>query len=408
LTAPAPWPLTAAAGALAGIRVLDLAGPRANFATKLMAGLGADVIKVEPPEGDELRRRGPFPAGRIHPETSLGFVDANTNKRGITLNLETATGQRLFRKLAERADAVLETMPPGWMDSRGIGYSALSKLAPGLVYTAVTPFGQSGPRASYKATDLTTQAMGGSLFLTGEPGGRPVRAAITVADKMAGYTAATATVMALYHRNATGQGQFIDVSAQEAVVFQIETAPMRYWFTGDIRRRDGWRHPTVTCPAGLYPCVDGYVSIVASKPHQWTGLRDWIGDERLMKDEYMMEPNRFADRDFIDPIVAEWTKTMKKSVLFHEGQRRGVPIGECMLPEDMVRDVHLRSRGYFVPTGHPVLGEFDFPGPPFLMMGTPWRLRRPAPLLGEHNAEVFGELGLGEAEIAGLRREGIL
>ena len=396
------------AGALTGVRVLDLTGTRGNFGAKLIAGLGADVIKIEPPGGDDLRHHGPYAGGQEGPERSLTFAINNINKRGITLNLESGEGQLLFRRLATNADVVLETADPGWMDGRGVGFKALGALNPRLIYAAITPYGQTGPFAHYKGSEMSGQAMGGAMFMTGTPGERPLRAAWLVSDKMAGYTAAAATMFALYHARTTGRGQYIDVSTQEAVVAQMESAPVLYWFAGTVRQRNGWRYPSTTCPAGIYPAKDGYASIVASKPHQWTGLRDWIGDERLMEERYMIEANRFADRDYVDPIIIEWTRTMPKAELFHGGQRRGVPIGESMAPADLVHDVHLLQRGYIVAGDHPEIGPHQLPGPPFPMSGTPWRLRRSAPLLGEHNAELFAELGVNEAELVGLKERMVI
>ncbi|MEO6043442.1 MAG: CoA transferase [Tepidiformaceae bacterium] len=395
-------------GALSGVRVLDLTAVRGNFGAKLIAGLGADVIKFEPPAGDELRHIGPFASGHEGPEASLTFAVNNINKRGVTLDFESSEGQLLFRRLAATSDIVLETADPGWMDERGIGFKMLSALNPRLIYTAITPYGQTGPYARYKGSEISGQAMGGAMFMTGTPGARPVRASWLVSDKMSGYTAAAATMFALYHQRTTGRGQYIDVSTQEAVAAQMESAPVLYWFAKTIRQRNGWRYPSTTCPAGIYPTKDGYASIVASKPHQWTGLRDWINDERLMEERYMIEANRFAERDYIDPIVTEWTKTMLKAELFHEGQRRGVPIGESMTPADIVHDVHLLQRGYIVSGEHPELGEFQMPGAPFQMSGTPWRLRRSAPLLGEHNAEVYAEIGVTPAELTDLKTRKVI
>jgi benzylsuccinate CoA-transferase BbsE subunit len=395
-------------GALAGVRLLDLSSPLANFAARLVAGLGADVIKVEPPGGDPLRQREPFWGGQPDPDGSLDFIVNNVNKRGVTLDLECAAGQALFRRLAKDADIVLETAPPGWMAGRGVGFDALSALNPRLVYVAVTPFGQTGPRTHWQAGEFTLQAIGGALYLTGEPGERPLRGGGGVAEKMTGYIAATAMVFALNARVVHGRGQFIDVSAQEAVASQMESSQVGYWFSGNIRRRGGWRYPSTTCPAGIYPCKDGHASIVASKPHQWSALRDWIGDQRLYEERYMVEATRFAERDFIDPIVIDWTRTMAKAELFHGGQARGIPIGESMTPADLVRDEHLRERGYVVPAHHPRLGDFEVPGASFIMSETPWALRHPAPLLGEHNAEVYAEAGIGPAELEQLSVRGVI
>jgi crotonobetainyl-CoA:carnitine CoA-transferase CaiB-like acyl-CoA transferase len=326
----------------------------------------------------------------------------------VTLDLEKRAGQRLLQRLASTADALIETAPVGWMDERGAGYKALSTLNPRLVYTAVTPFGQWGPRVGWRGGELTTQAMGGALHMTGEQDGRPVRGAVRVADHVSGYTAALATAVALFYQRKTGQGQYIDLSMQEAMLSNTEAASVLYWFTGMVRGRNGWRYPSTTCPAGVYPCKDGYASIVASRPHQWAALRDWIGDPRLYEERYMQEPVRFAERDYLDPIFIEWTKTMPKAVLFHEGQRRDIPIGESLRPGEVPHDAHLRQLGYTVHAEHAELGHFLMPGAPFRMTGTPWRLRRPAPLLGEHNAEVYGELGLSAEEIDALQQEGVL
>jgi benzylsuccinate CoA-transferase BbsE subunit len=398
----------APSAAFEGIRVLDLTSPLGNYAAKLMADFGADVIKVEPTCGDAFRTEGPMPANVQFRDAGLPFILNNLNKRSLTVDLESSPGQRLFRRLAKQADVVLETAEPGWMDSRGIGYGALSALNPSLVYTAITPFGQTGPHAHYKASDLTIQAMGGALALTGDPGGRPVSGGIRVAEKMAGYTAATATAFAVYYRLASGKGQFVDVSAQDAVISQMEMSTTRYIFTGAVQQRNGWRVAVVTCPAGLYPCLDGEVSIVASKIHQWSALRDWIGDDRLMKSDYLMEPARFADRDFIDPIVSEWTRTMKKADVFHEGQRRGIPIGECLRPGEVVRDIHLLNRGYVSTMDDPRMGVTPVPGAPYQMSATPWRLRRPAPFAGQHNAEILSELGIDDVEVAALQAAGVV
>lgn len=395
-------------GALAGVRALDLSSPLANFAAKLLADLGADVIKVEPPGGDPLRRREPFWHGEPEPDAALDFIANNVNKRGVTLNLDCADGQALFRRLAATADIVLETAEPGWMAARGVGFEALSTLNRRLIYVAVTPFGHTGPRAHWKAGEFTLQAIGGALYLTGEPGQRPLRGGGGVAEKMTGYTTATAISFALNARAAFGSGQFIDVSAQEAVASQMESSQVGYWFSGRVRGRGGWRYPSTTCPAGIYPCRDGYASIVASKPHQWSGLRDWINDPRLFEERYMVESTRFAERDFIDPVVVAWTKTMAKGELFHGGQARGIPIGESMTPADLVQDAHLRERGYIVPARHPRFGDFEMPAGSFDMSETPWRLRRPAPGLGEHNAELFSEVGVDAAELAQLAAKGVI
>jgi benzylsuccinate CoA-transferase BbsE subunit len=393
--------------ALDGIRVLDLAGPLGVFGAKMLADLGADVINIEPPEGDELRRRPPFADQRPHPEGSLPFFQNNCNKRGITLNLDTEAGRALFRGLVATADVVIETAAPGWMAARRIAYHDLQDQHPRLIWAAVTPFGQDGPRARWAGTELGLQAMGGALYLTGERDERPVRAGGHVAEKMAGYTAGTAVMFALQWRNRSGRGQFIDVSAQEAIAAQMESFTTKIFYTGSIYSRDGRLYPR-TYPAGLFPCADGWVSLVAGPLHQWHALRDWIADERLFEPRFEELDVRMAERPYLDPIICDWTRPQKKYHLFEEGQRRRIPVGVSLTPGEVTRDPHLRERGYVSTLEHPHLGTVEVPGRPYILEKTPWTLRRPAPLLGEHNEEVYAELGLCRNDLSELRQQGVI
>jgi crotonobetainyl-CoA:carnitine CoA-transferase CaiB-like acyl-CoA transferase len=397
----------AADGALAGIRVLDLTGATAAFAGHLLAGLGADVIKIEPPEGDPLRRHGPFARGIPHAEGSLRFAFLNANKRGITLNLASTDGAMLFRELASRADIVIETMPPGEPARLGVAYEDLVRRNRGLIWAAVTPYGQTGPRSGWKGSDISAQAMGGVMYLTGDAGKTPVRGAAHMAEKMGGYVAAYAASVALVYRDASGRGQYIDLSLQEAVASQVECLSPPWVYNQHVQGRDG-RVYTVSYPAALYPCGDGWVSLVAGTIQQWTALIDWIGDERLFEERWRVIFKRFEDRYLLDEIICAWTRSQKKQVMFEEGQRRRIPVGIASTAAEVAQDPHLRERGFFRAVEHAHLGTIEMPAVPFFMSETPYKLRRAAPLLGEHNAEVYGELGLMPAELETLRAQGVI
>lgn len=395
------------ASALQGVRVLDLAGPFAVFGTRMLADLGADVIKVEPPGGEAMRGRPPFAQDSPGVERSLPFFMLNCNKRAVTIDLETLEGARIFRQLVATADVVVESFPPGFLQELGLDYEAFEQYQQRLVWVAVTPFGQTGPYAHFRLSDLTAQAIGGALYLTGEKDERPVQGGGHVAEKIGGYMTALAAVTALHWRDRGGRGQFIDLSVHEAVVSQMESFTTKIFYSGEVYSREGRLYPR-TYPAGLFPCTDGWVSLVAGPRHQWEALREWIGDERLLDNRFAEMDERMRERPYLDAILCEWTARHKKAHLFQEGQRRRIPVGISFAPGEAVQDEHLRARDYLSEAEHPELGRIVVPGRPFLASATPWALRRPAPLVGEHNEEVFKELGWTRSDLGVLRAEGVL
>ena len=399
--------MTTSPGALDGIRVLDLAGPFGVFGTRMLADLGADVVKVEPPAGDVLRKRPPFADSATGDEGSLPFFLMNCNKRGVTLDLSTAAGQGLFRDLVASADVVVESFAPAHLDRLGIGYASFETELENLIWIAVTPFGQSGPYAAFQLSDLTAQAIGGALYLTGEKLERPVQGGGRVAEKIAGYMTALAAVTALHWRAHGGRGQYVDLSVHEAVVSQMESFTTKIFYSGEIYSREGRLYPR-TYPAGLFPCRDGWVSLVAGPRHQWEALREWIGDARLLEPRYLELDERMRDRPYLDGILCDWTAQHEKRELFEEGQRRRIPVGISFTPREVVEDGHLLSRDYLSPIRHSALGEQLVPGRPFLAHATPWTLRRPAPTLGEHNEEVYGGLGMTPGAVRELRLQGAI
>ena len=247
--------------ALDGLRVLDLSGPMGNYCGKLFADMGADVILVEPPAGTRLRFEPPFVDGIAGLERSLSFAYHNTSKRGTTLNLDSVSGQNLFRKLVETADVVLETEKPGVMRRRGLDYDSLAALRPSLVFTSITPFGQSGPYANYETEDLVASALGGFLYLAGYPDAAPLRAYGNQAYLCAAMYGAVATMLAVLEADITSAGQHVDLSMQECVVLGMENAMQIYDLEGVVRKRSAGEQRYAG--TGVFECKDGYVYMMA-------------------------------------------------------------------------------------------------------------------------------------------------
>ena len=295
---------------LTGYRVLDLSGPMGVYCGKLMADMGADVIKVEPPLGDAMRQDGPFVSDQESPESSLDWLHFNTNKRSITLDITSADGAALFRRLADRSDVLLESSPPGYMDSLGLGWNDLSIENPGLIYASLTPFGQTGPYKDYKASDLIGFAMGGYMFVTGWPHTPPTRLWGSQAYHTVSNRAYIAILLAVYHQMATGQGQRIDVSMQEAVVATTEHVNTVYSYEGIPAVRCGFRHGGQF--VATWRCKDGYVSITTNTQKAWDDLRAWMDRDGMAGD--LME-ERYNDRfilrgdlsQHIEDLIQEWT-----------------------------------------------------------------------------------------------------
>lgn len=377
-------------GALDGIRVVELAGARTQYGAMLFAGLGAEVMLVEAPGGSAVRRQKPFLAGREGDlEASLPFHAHNFNKRGLVLDLSREDGVRAFRTLIADADIVIESHTPGALEKAGVGFSACAEINPRLIWTSITPYGATGPHAHYAGSDLSSQAMGGAMATTGEAGGRVFRAGGDVGDKMASYTAAAATLMALVERDRTGRGRFVDVSAQEAVAAQMETGTLFYTFTGQQPQRGGRLYPTAAFPCGLFPASDGWISLVALQPQHWQALVEWIGDPRLATERFKNGAERALARDEIDAVISAWSMQHSKQDLSREGQRRRIAVAAINTPREVAADAHLNEAKYFRTVTRDDLGSLTLPGPPFGASVTPYRVSSAAPRLGEHTTQVL-------------------
>jgi crotonobetainyl-CoA:carnitine CoA-transferase CaiB-like acyl-CoA transferase len=397
--------------ALSGYRVLDLCQDHGMLCTKIMADLGADVITIEPPTGNPTRCREPFYQDQDDTEKSLYFWYFHANKRSITLQLDTPNGQDVFTQLVRTADVLVETFPPGYLDRLGLGYAALSTLHPGLVMTSITGFGSQGPYCQYSAPDIVGLAMGGLMYLCGEPDGPPVPPGGLQGYHLAALNGVTGTLIALWHRDMTGAGQHIDVSMQAAVANALETTHQTYDFNREIRTRFGHKREGA---AYILPCQDGYVALLCAGQLGWRPLVQWmqdegcgevVGDERLRDDIY-----RFEHDAEVHAALQAFFAPKTKADIYAEAQRRRLPLAPVNTPRDLVESPQLQARGFFVDVEHPELGtSVRYPGAPYGLSATPWQIRRRPPLLGEHNEEIYvQELGLCRDDLAALRASGTI
>ena len=403
--------------ALENLKIIELctmnAGP---YCGKVLADLGAEVIKVEPLSGDPSRRSGPFPQDIPHPERSGTFFYLNTNKLGITLDVESRTGQHIMRQLLQQADVFLEDWPPGALDALDLGYNALSQTSPALVVTSITPFGQTGPYRNYKAHPLNTYHAGGEGYTTPGSGAHlgwnlysdrpPLNAPGNAGEQFAGVQAALATLMAVFGRSGTGRGQHVDVSKLEGLMNLSRGVLVEYPNQGVIENRASYKHPI----GGPFQCKGGYVQIGINNDAVWKGLVDLMGNpEWALKEEYATRPGRTAHGEVINDGLAEWCLTQTRDYIYHEGQARGIPISPYLTPSEVYASPQYRHRGYFVDVEFPGAGKVAMASAPYHFTRTPWSLRRPAPGLGEHNQEVLGErLGYSKEDIVRLRACGII
>ena len=406
-------------GALHGLRVLNLSDDKGQFGTKLMADMGADVLKIEPPGGDPVRRLGPFYHDQDELEKSLYWFMLNTSKRSLTLDITTARGAELFKRLVATADFVVESFPPGTLERLGLGYETLTRVRPDVILTSITNYGQSGPYREYLATDLDALAMGGILYLCGDPDRPPTRVSVPQAPIYAGLHAYIGSLLAHYHRLESGVGQWVDVSMQECATL-LHYSQLVWNAYGLVMPRLGDRLQVAPGAVVRYcfPCQDGYVQAIPQLT--WSTFVPWM-DEHGMAGELtspewqerlqtLVSDWEQAHIDYSEQLIAAFLACFTKQDLYTEGQRRHQLVYPVYNARDSLADEQLRQRQYFVPVAHPELGvTLTYPGAPWKLSRTPWRLRRRAPLLGEHTTEILGgELGLEQAALQTLRQEGII
>ncbi|MBI2846413.1 MAG: CoA transferase [Chloroflexi bacterium] len=403
-------------------RVLDLS-EEAPICGKVFADLGADVIKVERPGGDPSRWRGPFYKDVVDPEKSLNWFAFNTGKRSITLDITTNDGKAILKRLAKTAHFLVESFPAGHMDSLGLGYSALGGANPALIMAAITPFGQTGPYASYKGTDLICMGMGGLMYVSGEPEQAPLRMGVPEAYLHAGVEAVVGMMMAHMHRVRSGEGQYVDVSAQECIVWETFHT-QQFWdvLKINLKRQGKWRQFGLNAMRWLYPCKDGYISIyVLGGPMRAKAQRalvEWMDSEGMAEEwlkefdwenfNTMLVPQEVNDR--LADAVGRFVQGKTKAELFEKALKNGFFLVPINTPEDVFHFPQLAARDFWLKLEHEEVGDvITYPGAPYKSTETPYRVSRRAPLIGEHNAEVYeGELGLSKEDLIALKGSGII
>lgn len=370
----------------------------ATYATKLMADLGADVVKVEPPDGDEARRRGPYPSGHEgNPETSGLFLYLNANKRGVVLDLSSDRGREGLERLLGNADVLVHNFTLDQASEAGIDADAIGRRYPKLVHTWVTPFGLSGPHARWEGTNLTVVSAGGWASVT--PGNSqledepPLKAFGSQADFQAALHAAVATMGALFARRQTGRGQLVEISAQECIAAALELALVTYTYTGRIASRLGIR---TSAPMEIMECKDGLIFVMTADPHQWDAFVRVMGNPEWASWEIFDDRfKRGQNRDALKPLIEDWLRERTVQEVFDLAGEARLPFAPVSNISDLVDSPHLKARGFFVTVRHPEFGELKMPGAPYILPDGGWEIRRSAPRLGQHNAELLGELAEG-------------
>jgi CoA:oxalate CoA-transferase len=396
-------------GLLSGLKVLDLthyvAGP---YATRLMATQGAEVVKIERSGlGDPSRHIGPFPDDLPHPEKSALFLYLNTSKKSVTLNLKTEAGKTIFKQLVAWADVVVENFRPSVMPRLGLDYKALSAINPGLIMTSVSNFGQTGPYRDYTAREINLYALGGLMYITGDPDREPLHMAVRLAQYGAGQNAFVGTLSALWFRENTDEGQHVDVAISEYLATILENALSQYSYTGSNFRRTGNRGYG-RAAWGPYPCKDGYVGVIAGPDHRWPAMAELMGIAELAAPRFADRAGRAANADELDALMMPWLMEHGKREIFERAQQLELAFAYVATPEDILQWEHLRERDYFAQVEHPEAGALDYPTGPFKAEGKPWKLE-PAPLLGQHNREIYCErLGLSSDDLIRLRESGVI
>ena len=398
-------------GLLEGVKVIDFthyfAGP---YCTKLLATLGADVIKIERPgSGDPIRSLPPFSSPRLPGESGAWFLYLNTSKKSVSLDLKSEKGREIVLKLIEGADIVVENFAPGVMERLGLGYDTLSGVNPAVVMTSISNYGQTGPYRDWKASEINLYATGGLMNITGEPGQPPLKEGAPLAQLGAGQNAFVATMTALFQAEETGEGQQIDLAIAEYATNVLENALMQYSYSGVEFTRVGNRGYG-RAAWGIYPCQDGFVGIIAGPDQNWPEVSRIMESEELADPRFASRQGRLLNADEVDALMLPWLLEHDKVDIFKAGQDHGLGFSFVAGMQDILEMEQLVARDYFVDLEHPIAGTLRYPGPPISPDRTvvePWVYRR-APLLAEHNLEVLGELGYDSKGVESLFAEGVI
>ena len=415
---------------LQGIKVVELGDYiSAPFCARLLADLGAEVIKIEPPDrGDSSRRNGPFPNDQPSNETSGLFLFLNTGKLGITLDTSTSTGQGMLRQLLEEADVLVENihlvgnergeevssvpLPTPPVRTK-LDYPSMAEQFPRLVVTSISPFGQTGPYRNYAGYDLNVQAAGGISIGIGMPDREPLAMPFSQADFMSGLAGAASTLIALLARESTGRGQLVDVAGSQvlAVLISFVYFLPNFIYRGIAGTRKGRRGGEAYFPNTLMPCKDGFVCLYPLQMEQYLRFLELIGNPDWQEDPRYRNRRAMAEEypEEAEALIAPWFLARTKEEIFRLCMEHKVPCAPVRTIEELVTDPHLKARDYFVDVDHPAAGYSAHPGPLFRLYGTPAEVEGPAPLLGQHNVDIYsGKLGLSLEELSRLRMAGII
>ncbi|MGV8057335.1 MAG: CaiB/BaiF CoA transferase family protein [Smithellaceae bacterium] len=384
---------------LSGILILDLTDERGSFCSRLLADLGASVIKLERPGGDCSRNKGPFRKGT---RDSLSFAYLNANKQGITLDIEQETGRELFFALVQKSDVLVETFVPGHLEKAGMGFSTLRQKNPRLIHLSLTGFGQTGPRRNYRSCDIVSSAFGGQMYVSGSPSGPPSKLYDDQAAYAASLSGAVTVLLAIRKRNITGAGTYIDLSFQEALVSTLDHVMVRYFHDRMISKRLGGHYWNNVFH--IFPCKDGRIQLTLL--YQWEILLEWMNSEGMAGDltgeVWKEETYRIEHIDHIIMIIEQWTMSHQTHELFEKGQALQFPWAPVFSPEEVLASPQLEARQFFTP----VAGT---PGMPYRFSRLHQTAVKPAPLPGEHNREVYMKvLGLDENRLDALSREKVI
>lgn len=409
---------------LSHCRALDLTDEKGFLCGKILADLGVDVIKVEKPSGDPGRNRGPFWHDIPEPDKSLYWFAYNSNKRGITLNIADTGGQDIFKALAKGADFILESYPPGYLDSVGLGYSVISKINPGIVMVSITPFGQAGPYKDYVASDLIVIAMSGLHYQTGEPDGPPVKISLPQGCMHAGADAAVGALMAYYHREANGKGQQVDVSMQQSTAYFSANAIPFWELNRTILKRSGQYRSGVsasTLQRQIWPCKDGYIFFILipgkTGGKAYKALLEWMSSEGMSNkdiekinwEKMDMATMKQETVDLMTAPIQKFFLTHTKIEILEEALVRNISLCPLSSMSDLIHDRHLKARNFWVEIEHDELGtSMIYPREFVKSSETSCRTRFRAPMIGEHNREIYEEIGISNTQLIALKEAGII
>ena len=397
---------------LDGVKVIEYGNLiSAPFCAKILADLGAEVIKIEAPDlGDDSRRLAPFLDDVSSLEHSGLFLYLNMNKLGITLNPETAIGRKIFSELLKNADIFVENNPPKRMKALELTYNCVKQINPRIIMTSITPFGQTGPYKDYKGCELVNTHMGGVGYIStreGDVSKEPLKYPAHLFSFQAGLSAAAATLGALHHQNITGLGQELDVSEQESIIQNLNSTTARYSYAKQICYRTDVLD---LAPHHILPCKDGFIYASFVLEHQWKrfvevmGHPDWA-DNELFKDA----PTRSQYWDALKPLLLEWTMEHTVEEIYRHSQERGTPLGAVYTADQVLIDRQMAAREFFVDVEHHEVGTLKYPGVPYRFSETRREAPMAAPLLGQHNEEIYcGRLGYAKGDLIKLNKAGVI